>query len=146
MPDGIPDALPVGPDDERKRIFAWNLMRTSNEVVVGFASLMSTISMTAIGVLLTLAGFVKLGSSGNSWQLAVLGLACAAYLAAALVFYYVVRGRRINISPDDYDDVVEQFLAAAQLRQRMTNIGLGVVAVATAGGLAVILVALGQRA
>jgi hypothetical protein len=120
-------------------------MRTSNEVIVGFAGLMSTISMTAIGVLLTLAGFVRLGSRGNGWQLAALGGACAAYLAAALVFSYVVRGRRINISPDDYDDVVEQFLAAARLRQRMTNVGLGVVALATAGGLAVILVALGQR-
>ena len=146
MSDGIPDALPVGPEDEDKRIFAWGLMKTSNDVVVGFAKLMSTTSMAAIGVLLSLAGFVERGVGDNGWRLLLLGVACVGYLAAALVFSYVVRGRRINISPDDYDDVVEQFLSAARLRQRMTNIGLGVVTLATSCGLAVILVALGDRA
>jgi hypothetical protein len=145
MTNEIPDALPVGLEDEDKRIFAWDLMKTSNDVVVGFAKLMSTTSMTAIGVLLSLASFVKLGPHDNGWKL-LLGAACIAYLTAALVFSYVIRGRRINISPDDYDDVVEQFLLAARLRQRMTNIGLGVLALATSCGVTVILVTLGHRA
>jgi hypothetical protein len=145
MSSEISDALPVGPDDEDKRIFAWDLMKTSNDVVVGFAKLMSTTSMTAIGVLLSLASFVKLGARDNGWKL-LLGVSCITYLAAALVFSYVVRGRRINISPNDYDDVVEQFLSAARQRQRMTNIGLVVMALATSCGVVVILVTLGHRA
>jgi len=145
MSDEIPDALPVGPEDEDKRIFAWDLMKASNDVVVGFARLMSTTSMTAIGVLLSLAGLAGLGRGGDGWKLLLVGLSCIAYLAAALLFSYVVRGRQINISPDDYDDVVEQFLSAARLRQRMTNIGLGLVVFATLCGLTAILVALGNR-
>jgi len=54
----------------------------------------------------------------------------------------VVRGRRIDVSPDDYDDVIEQFLSAARQRQRMANLGLGLLAVGTCAGLVVILAAL----
>jgi hypothetical protein len=139
------DALPVGSDDEAKRAFAWDLIKASNEVVVEFAKMMSTTSLTAIGVLLSLAKFAGLGKSGNGWQLLFVGFSCIVYLAAALLFSYAVRGRQIAISPDDYDDVVEQFLSIARLRQRMTGIGLGLVALATSCGLTVILVALGNR-
>jgi len=146
MADAIPEALPVGPEDDDKRTFAWDLMKASNEVIVGFAKLMSTISLTAIGVLLSLAKLVGLGSVSSGWQLALLSVACVLYLVAVLVFSYVVRGQRIDISPDDYDDVVEQFLAAARVRQRMTNVGLGLLAVGTSCGLAVILEALSTKA
>lgn len=146
MSDPKLEALPVGPEDKDKRSFAWDLMKASNDVVVKFAKLMSTTSMTAIGVLLSLAKFAELGKGGHGWKLLLVGLSCMAYLAAALLFSYVVRGRRLAISPDDYDDVVEQFLSVARLRQRMTDIGLGLVAFATSCGLVVILVALGDRA
>jgi hypothetical protein len=145
MSNEIPKALPIGPEDENKRIFAWDLMKHSNDVVVAFAKLMSPTSLTAIGVLLSLARFAELGTGDDGWKLLLVGVSCIAYLAAALLFSYVVRGRQINISPDDYDDVVEQFLSAARLRQRMTNVGLGVVAFATLCGLTVILVALRDR-
>ena len=137
----VPDAVPLRPDDDERRSFAWEVMKGSNEVAVGFAKLMATTSMTAIGVLLSLAKWVELGPE-DDWMLVVVGVACVGYLTAALLFAYVVRGRRIDISPDDYDDVVEQFLAAAQQRQRLTNIALGLVGVATCCGVAVLLIAL----
>jgi hypothetical protein len=138
-------AVPLGPDDEDKRAFAWDLMKASNDVVVGFARLMSTTCLTAIGVLLSLAGLVDLGRDDKGWQILVMGAACITFLLAALVFSYVVRGRRIDVSPDDYDDVVEQFLSAARQRQRLANLGLGLLALATCGGLVVILAALADQ-
>ena len=145
MSDKIPEALPVGPDDEEKRTFAWALMKGSNDVVVGFAKLMSTTSMTAIGVTLSLAAFAGLGTGDDLWKLLLVSVACVAYLAAALLFSFVVRGQPMNVSPSDYDNVMEEFLSAAQLRQRMTNVGLCLVAFATLCGLTAILVALGDR-
>jgi hypothetical protein len=141
-PDAMARTVPVGPDDEEKRVFAWELMKASNEVVVGFARLMSTTCLTAIGVLLSLAGLVGRGREDNGWQIVVMGVACLTFLLAALVFAYVVRGRRIDISPDDYDDVVEQFLSAARQRQRMTNVGLVLLSLAVSGGLVAVLAAL----
>jgi hypothetical protein len=142
MDDEVPTALPVGPDDDDKRAFAWALLKDSNEVVIGFAKLMSTTSMAAIGVLLTLAAFAGVGTTAGGWTTVVVALSGSSYLAAALVFSVVVRGRRINISPDDYDDVVEQFLAAASSRQRTTNVGLVLLTLATASALVSILGAL----
>ena len=136
------EAIPVDSEDEEKRAFAWDVMKASNKVVVGFAKMMATASMTAIGVLLSLARFAKLGSSPDHWKLWLVGLACVGYLAATLVFSYAVRGRRINVSPNDHDDVVAQFLSAASLRQRMSDVGLVLMALATLCGLSVILVAL----
>lgn len=136
------EALPIGPDDEEKRAFAWDLIKASNDIVVGFAKLMSTTSMTAIGVLLSLAKFAELGKRGGARLLFIMGLSCITFLGAALLFSYAVRGRRMNISPDDYDDVLEQFLSVARLRQRMTDFGLCLLAVATVCGCAVLLVAL----
>ncbi len=146
MGDAIPEALPLGPEDDEKRAFAWEVMKSSNEVVVGFARLMSATSLTAIGVLLSLAQFTGVNSGTGGWRLVLLSLACAGYLVATLMFSYVVRGRRINTSPDDYDDVVEQFLSAARARHRMTTVALGVFVLATSCGLAVLLEAIGHRA
>jgi len=140
------EAVLVGGDDEDKRAFAWELMKKSNDVVVEFAKLMSTTSMTAIGVLLSLAKLAGLGKGGSGVALLLVGLSCISYLSAALVFSYGVRGRAINISPNDYDDVVEQFLSVARLRQRMTGYGLALVAFATVCGLATILLSLANEA
>lgn len=145
MGDTVPEALPVGPEDNEKRTFAWEVMKSSNEVVVGFARLMSATSLTAIGVLVSLAQFAGIGSGTAGWRILLLGLACAGYLAATLMFSYVIRGRRINTSPDDYDDVVEQFLSAARIRHRMTTVALGVFVLATSCGLAVLLEAIARR-
>jgi hypothetical protein len=145
MSDDIPEASALGPDDSEKRAFAWEILKGSNDVVVGFARLMSTTSMAAIGVLITLAGLVEPEPGAAGWKLFLLGFSCTIYLAAALVFSYVIRGRRISISPDDYDDVVEQFLAAARLRQRATNVGLGMVATATLTGVTLVLVSVAER-
>ena len=43
---------------------------------------------------------------------------------------------------DHYDDVVEQFLAAARRRQQVINAGLGVLTIATICGLVAVLTAL----
>jgi hypothetical protein len=145
MSDDVLNVLPLSPEDEEKRVFAWDVMKASNDVVVGFAKLMSTTSMAAIGVLLSLARFAKLGSSPDHWKLWLVGVACIGYLAATLIFSFVVRGRRIDISPDDHDDVIEQFLSVARLRQRMSDIGLIITALATFCGLSVILITLGDR-
>jgi hypothetical protein len=136
------EVLPVGPDDEDKRAFAWHLMKTSNDVVTGFARIMATTAMTAIGVLLSLAGFLKAAANFAGWKAVLLAIACFAFLAATLLFSWAVRGQRLTISPDDYDDVVEQFLAAARRRQQVINAGLGVLTIATICGLVAVLTAL----
>jgi hypothetical protein len=145
MNDDIPEALPLGPDDEEKRTFAWQLMKTSNDVVVGFAKLMAATAMTAIGVLLSLASFIKVGSSFAGWESLVLAISCFAFLAATIIFSHAVRGRSIDISPDDYDDVVEQYLSAARRRQRVINAGLAVLTFATTCGLVAVLAAVSSQ-
>src|SRR5690242_2917697 len=44
--------------------------------------------------------------------------------SSSLAFAYAVRGRRILISPDDFDDIVEQFLSAAHRRHQACLVGM----------------------
>ncbi|MGG7568840.1 hypothetical protein [Streptomyces sirii] len=118
-------------DDNEHKAFAWEVIKKSNDVVVSFAKLMATVALTAVGVVLTLARLIGLQEHGSTVEFVWLTIACAGYLAASLLFSYAVRGKSLLISPDDFDDVVPQFLAAAHSRHRATTAGLLILGLAT---------------
>jgi hypothetical protein len=127
--------------DKEKIAFAWEVMKESNEVVVSFAGLMTTVALTAVGVVLTLAKLAGLEGTASSGHLVWLALSCGVYLFSSLVFSYAVRGQRLAVSPDDFEDVLEQFLLAANRRHRATEIGLALLAIATISSIIMIVTA-----
>ena len=129
--DGIIEAADVTTSDVEKKEFALEIIKSSNEVVVSFAKLMTATSISAVGVVLTLAKLVEFGSTASGGAAVTLGLTCGGFLLASLLFAFAVRGQTLAVSPHDYGDVVEQFLHAAHRRQRIINWGLAIMAVAT---------------
>jgi hypothetical protein len=134
-------ATELGSGDKEKIAFAWEVVKGSNEVVVSFARLMAAVALTAVGVVLTLAKLAGLEGQTSAARLVWLALTCGVYLLSSLVFSYAVRGQRLAVSPDDFEDVVEQFLAAANRRHRATEVGLVLLAIATISSILVIVTA-----
>lgn len=118
-------------DDKEHKAFAWEVMKSSNDVAVSFAKLMATVALTAVGVVLTLASLIGFQQHGSTAEFIWLTIACAEYLAASLLFSYAVRGKFLRISPDDFDDVVPQFLKIAYGRHRATTAGLLILGLGT---------------
>jgi hypothetical protein len=133
------EAEAVGEADKEKRAFAWEVLRKSNDVVINFAKTMTTFCVAAVGAMLTLARHVGLDANAPRYQLVLLAVVCGLFLAAAVAFAYAVRGQRIDVSPDDYDDIVAQFLEAAARRSRATEIGFVLLILAATFGVIVII-------
>ncbi|MGW2253531.1 hypothetical protein ACWCXH_25540 [Kitasatospora sp. NPDC001660] len=137
----VVEAAELSGDDNEKKAFAWEVIKNSNDVVLSFAKLMATVALTAVGVVLTLAKLVELEKYSTAW-LVWLTIVCAGFFVASLMFSYAVHARHILVGPDDYDDVVEQVLEAAQHRHRATTVGLLVLGAATVGAIILIVAAL----
>ncbi len=131
-------------DEKAKTEFAWDVMKGSNEAILSFARLMAPVSLTAAGAVLTLT---KLTSSPiPAAQRVWLAVACGAYLGGSIAFASAVRGRRMLVSPNDYDDILEQFLAAAHRRHRTTLLGMTLITLATIVSIVVVIFAIPANA
>lgn len=113
---------PLSETDTRKRELAWEVLRSSNEPVLGFAKIMVPTSLSSIGAIIGLAqaGGRLVPGAPRSLVLA----ACCLNLLSMLLFAWVVYARPIRISPEDYDDVLDELLKAATARHRVTTAGL----------------------
>ncbi|HSH81038.1 MAG TPA: hypothetical protein VLA19_21100 [Herpetosiphonaceae bacterium] len=107
----------------RKRELAWDVLRASNEPVVGFAKLMVPTALSSVGAIIALAQAGGRLVSGTPRSLIL--AACGLNLLAMLFFAWVVYARPIRVSAEDYDDVLEELLKAASTRQRVATAGLG---------------------
>jgi hypothetical protein len=139
MNDKLIEAEPLDEANKEKRLFAWEVIKGSNDIVINFATTMTTLSMAGVGAMLTLARLVGLDFESSIVQLTLLGAACGLFLGAAVLFAYTVRGQRMDISPDDYDDVVGQFLEVLARRRRASDIGFLLLVIATISGVLAIM-------
>jgi hypothetical protein len=122
---------PLTESDERDRQVALELVNQANEVVTGFAKQMATVSLTAVGVVLTLADLRGLGEDA----LKALAVVCAAYLLASVLFALALRPRRFRVSLDDYRGSQQQVLAAARRRHDLATAGFVLVVLGTLGAI-----------
>jgi hypothetical protein len=115
---------PLRETDTRKRDLAWEILRGSNEPVVGFAKLMVPTALSAIGVIVGLAqAGGRLATPGAPRALVLVG--CLLILGAMLLFAGVVYARHVRVSPDDYEAVLEELMRAASARHWLTTTALG---------------------
>jgi hypothetical protein len=111
--------------DLRKRDLAWEVLRTSNEPVVGFAKLMVPTALSSVGAIVALAQAAGRLTAPDMPHWLVLG-ACILCLLATLLFAVVVYARPVRVSADDYDNVLDELLEAAHARRRLTSTALAV--------------------
>lgn len=119
--------------DKENRALALELIKNSNKIVTAFAKQMVTTSLSAIGVILALAKFRGFGDHAGTWPRIALAFSGGACLAAALVFAFALRARRLRVSLDDYADAPYQLLQLARWRERLTMWGLALLATAIIG-------------
>jgi hypothetical protein len=122
---------PLSESDERDRQVALDLVTNANEVVTGFARQMATVSLTAVGVVLTLADLRGLDEGAQR----ALAIVCAAYLVAAVLFGMALRPRRFPVSLDDYRGSQQEVLDAARRRHDLATAGFVLVILATLGAI-----------
>jgi hypothetical protein len=111
--------------DLRKRDFAWDIVRDSNEVVVGFARLMVPTSLSALGVIVAIAG-TRFAGGGHGGKRLLIGLSCLAVVVATVLFAHSIFARRLMVSAEDYQDVLAEIGAITSARRRETSIAFGV--------------------
>jgi hypothetical protein len=116
---------PLNDGDIRKRTLAWDIVRQSNDAVVGFARLMVPTSLSALGVIVAISGS-RFADAGHSGQRLLIGLSCLAVVVATSLFAHSIFARRLTISAEDYQDVLDQVSAIIAARRRETSIALGV--------------------
>jgi hypothetical protein len=119
--------------DKENRALAYELIKNSNEVVTSFAKQMVTTSLSAVGVILALAKFRGITDHPDGWPLIVLALMCAGCLAAALIFAFALRARRIRVSLEDYADAPSQLLEAAHQREVLATAAVALLALSIIG-------------
>jgi cytochrome c biogenesis protein CcdA len=111
------------PVDEMKRQLAWDVLKQSNDSVLGFSKLMVPTSLSAVGAIVALGEYIGADST-------LVGVAAVLMLLAALLFAHSVYARPVRVSLDDYDDVVDELVAAALRRRQETTWALALLAVA----------------
>ena len=111
------------PVDAMKRQLAWDVLKQSNEPVLGFSKLMVPTSLSAVGAIVALGEYIGADAT-------LVGVAAVLMLLAALLFAHSVYARPVRVSLDDYDDVVDELLAAARRRRQETTWALALLAVA----------------
>ena len=111
--------------DDRKRDLAWDIVRQSNEVVVGFARLMVPTSLSALGVIVAIAG-TRFAGAGDAGKRVLIGLSCLAVVVATGLFTHSIFARRLMVSAEDYQDVLAEIGAITSARRRETGIAFGV--------------------
>jgi cytochrome c biogenesis protein CcdA len=111
------------PVDAMKRQLAWDVLKQSNESVLGFSKLMVPTSLSAVGAIVALGEYIGADST-------LVGVAAVLMLLAALLFAHSVYARPVRVSLDDYDDVVDELLETARRRRQETTWGLVLLAVA----------------
>ena len=116
---------PLSETDLHKRDLAWEIVRQSNEVVVGFAKLMVPTSLSALGVIVAIAGTRFAGAADGGKRLLV-GLSCLAVVFATVLFAHSIFARKLMISAEDYHDVLADISAITAARRRETAIAFGI--------------------
>lgn len=122
---------PLSESDERDREVALELVNKANDVVTGFAKQMATVSLTAVGVVLTLADLRGLGEAAQT----ALAIVCAAYLVASVLFALALWPRRFLVSRDDYRGSQAHVLDVARRRHELATAGFVLVVLGTLGAI-----------
>jgi hypothetical protein len=116
---------PLSETDLRKRDLAWEIVRQSNEVVVGFAKLMVPTSLSALGVIVAIAGTRFAGGTDGGKRL-LIGLSCLAVVLATVLFAHSIFARKLVVSAEDYQDVLADIGAITSARRRETGVAFGI--------------------
>ena len=124
-------AEPLSESDVRDRQVAIDLIGRSNDVVIAFAKQMAAISLTAVGVVITLADLRGLDETASGSARTALAVIAGAYLVASVLFALALRPRRFPVSLDDYEGSEERLLAAARRRHDLATAGFLLVVAGT---------------
>lgn len=118
-------------EDERLRAITSDLISQQNKNLIDLGQKMLTLTFAAIGVVLAVQDQWFGGETTSATSRCLLIAALVVFLLSAPVYLLVVKGYKLAVTTDDYQDVEQELARLGRLRGRLTTTGTVMTGIAT---------------